>query len=180
VRVLPLWPTAPHWGLHRTNGPETGFTFRDADDYDIDGRALLYFLAFAVPKHLGGATFYVVASHDADGNPLRGAASYRLTVPAKVPARDYWAVTVYNLQTAALVRDAPNPGLDSFADLATNPDGSVDITLQAAPPETDQANWAAIPPDDRPFFLIFRFYGPTPALRDGTWALNDIIRQAAT
>lgn len=50
-----------------------------------------------------------------------------------------------------------------------NPDGSLDLLLQADPPAAGQAvNW--LPVDrDRPFQLALRRYRPRAAAPDGRW-----------
>lgn len=174
--VIPWWDDRT-WGLHHTIGPETGFTFRTDRTYDVYGRGLVFFLGFAIPKQLGSATFYLTAAHSGDGAPLDGSHSYRLHVPADVPAQQYWALTVYDLETSGFLSDAPKCSVDSFADLKTNADGSVDLTLSSTPPADDAAaaNWVYVTPG-KAFFVIFRFYGPEPAMRDGSWKLDDLQR----
>jgi hypothetical protein len=105
----PWWP-GTQWKLSETVGMTTGFSFLTDDALYIDNRGMIFFLAFAVPKKLGGATFYVVGGHDSQGQALAGEKTYRLHVPPNVPAKQYWAVTVYDLDTACLIRDMPSPG----------------------------------------------------------------------
>jgi Protein of unknown function (DUF1214) len=84
--------------------------------------------AFALTKKLGGATFYIEDGHDSHGQPLSGENAYRLHVPPDVPAKQYWPVTVYDLDTACLIRDMPSPGLDSYNQkMHRNGGESVDI-----------------------------------------------------
>ena len=172
--LIPWWDDRL-WGLHHTIGPETQFTFRTENTYDLYGRGFVYFFGFAIPKHLGDATFYLTAAQSSDAAALDGSRSYTLNVPANVPARQYWALTVYDLETAGFIADAPKCSIDSFADLVTNADGSVDLQLNSTPPadEADSANWVYIGPGKR-FFVVFRFYGPEPAMRDGSWRLGDL------
>jgi len=59
--------------------------------------------------------------------------------------------------------------------LAMNADGSVDIYFGPTAPSGLEANWLPTDPDRR-FFLLFRFYGPEPAVTDGSFELNDIER----
>ena len=74
---------------------------------------MVFFLAFALPMRLSAATFYVAGASDSKRQILQGEHNYRLNVPANVPARQYWAITAYALDTAALIRDMPRPRLDS-------------------------------------------------------------------
>ncbi|WP_241178186.1 DUF1214 domain-containing protein [Mycolicibacterium nivoides] len=111
---------------------------------------------------------------DADGQSLDGAATYRLRVPADPPVSLYWSATVYDRATHALIRDLPYGSRSSHRpDLVTNPDGSVDIYFGPSAPEGKQSNWIPTKPDGQ-FEVLFRLYGPKPALFDKTWALPDI------
>ena len=57
-----------------------------------------------------------------------GGKSYRVTVPANAPVKQYWSATVYDRATHALIRDLPRAGRSSQnPDLKKNTDGSVDI-----------------------------------------------------
>ncbi|HEX4862331.1 MAG TPA: DUF1254 domain-containing protein, partial [Rhizomicrobium sp.] len=106
AKVRPWWPGS-RWGMSIEVGPKTSFTFSLPDRLDIDERANMFFLACAPPMKLGAATFYLGAFADAGGEVLDGGANYRLHVPPDVPARQYWAATVYDLETAAFIREAP-------------------------------------------------------------------------
>jgi hypothetical protein len=59
--------------------------------------------------------------------------------------------------------------------LRSNADGSVDLHFGPTAPEGWDDNWIPTDPDGS-FEVIFRFYGPTPALFDHTWQLHDMHR----
>lgn len=127
-------------------------------------------------KNYGTATFYLDLAETPDGEWLDGGSNYKLVVPPKVPASDFWSVVAYDLESAAWIRDMPKVGIDSNRpDLAKNEDGSADIYFGPEAPAGKEANW--IPTvKDRRFFLLFRFYGPELAAFDGSFKLNDIER----
>ncbi|HEV7734316.1 MAG TPA: DUF1254 domain-containing protein [Candidatus Binatia bacterium] len=169
----PWWPGS-QWKLPESVGAKTGFRFQTDDALFVDERGLIFFLAFAVPKKLGAATFYLVGGSDAAGQPLQGRRSYRLHVPAGVPAKQYWAVTVYDLDTACFIRDLPRPGLDSYDQtMRRNPDGSVDVYFGPTAPAGQEANWVPTVAGAA-WFSLFRFYGPEKPLFEKTWRLPDI------
>jgi hypothetical protein len=169
----PWWPNST-WKLPESVGPKTGFTFQTDDALYIDNRGMIFFLAFAAPKKLGAATFYLVGSNDPDGHVLEGQNAYRLHVPANVPAKQYWAVTAYDLDTACLIRDMASPGLDSYNQkMRRNADGSVDIYFAPKPPAGQENNWVPTAPG-KPWFTFFRLYGPDKALFDKSWKMPDI------
>ena len=105
---------------------------------------------------------------------MEGGKSYRLHVPPNVPVQQYWSVTVYDRETHALVRNMSRASRASnSSDVQKNADGSVDLWFGPTAPAGKEANW--VPTDaNRPFELMFRLYGPTPALVEQTWTLPDV------
>ncbi len=162
-----------NWRWPSTVGAKTGFTFLTERGLDVADRGLTYFLACAPPAKLGKATAYLGAYVDADGRVLAGERTYRLHVPSHVPAKQFWAATVYDASTAAFMRRSPRVELNSYADLEKNPDGSIDLYFGPKPPEGKERNWAYTERGEA-WFLFFRFYGPTEALFGGSWQLPDL------
>jgi hypothetical protein len=175
-----------HWAVPASpevvRGMQTGFA--DVGSYPVDDRGLLYSFIYFSAKHLGQGQFYVMTIADRDGKPLDGDQTYRLRVPADPPVSLYWSATVYDRATHALIRDLPYASRASHRpDLISNPDGSVDIYIgPSAPPhgssrerssERNEANWIPTTPGGR-FEVLFRLYGPKPALFDKTWQLPDL------
>ncbi|MBN3510406.1 DUF1254 domain-containing protein [Mycolicibacterium septicum] len=172
----PPYFSGSHWAVPASpevvQGMQSGFA--DPASYPVDGRGLLYSFVYFSAKHLGQGQFYVMTIVDADGQSLDGAATYRLRVPADPPVSLYWSATVYDRATHALIRDLPYGSRSSHRpDLMPNPDGSVDIYFGPSAPEGKQSNWIPTKPDGR-FEVLFRLYGPKPALFDKSWALPDI------
>jgi hypothetical protein len=95
-------------------------------------------------------------------------------VPPNAPVKDYWSLTAYDRQLHTVIKGMPHASRSSqIPDLQKNPDGSVDIYIGPKPPEGKRANWLPTDPLRR-FDLMFRFYGPTPALLDKSWKLPDV------
>lgn len=65
-----------------------------ADSYPTGNRGLLYTVGFFSAKHIGESQYYLMQIVDKDGNPLDGNSSYKLNVPANVPVKQYWSMTV--------------------------------------------------------------------------------------
>ena len=153
---------------------QTAFSFERPNYLDVDARGIGYFSFYAPPKNLGAATFYVGTFQDANGDLLRGETSYKLHVPPNVPAQQFWALTLYDLETCAFLRDMPRPGIDSYDEkMQRNADGSVDIYIGPNPPAGKEANWIQTA-SDHSWFPFFRFYGPEKPLFEKTWKLPDI------
>ena len=111
---------------------------------------------------------------DRDRQPFHGASTYRLTVPANAPVKQYWSATVYDRATHAFVRDLPRSSRSSQSpDLQVNADGAVDVYFGPAAPANREANWVPTSPAGG-FEVLVRFYGPEKSLFDKTWRLPDI------
>jgi hypothetical protein len=153
---------------------ETDFSYEFPNYFDYHARGALYYAVITSVKNYGTATFYLDLAETADGKWLDGSGNYKLVVPPKVPARDFWAVTAYDLLTASYIREVSKGSVDSNqADLKKNSDGSVDVYFGPEAPVGKEANWIPTQPDRR-FFLLFRFYGPEKGIFDGSFELNDI------
>src|SRR5262249_55639922 len=101
-----FWPSSS-WRTPSSVGARTGFTFVTGSGLDVDARAETFFMACAPPKVLGKASMYLGAYVDSAGQPLSGDGSYRFRLPADVPAEQFWALTVYDAETCAFIRNSP-------------------------------------------------------------------------
>jgi len=155
---------------------ETEFGYTYPTFVDLDTRAALYYGIFSSVERLGAATFYFVSAKDTAGAWLDGSEDYKLTVPADVPAKQFWSAVVHDVETAAWFTDLPinKEGIASFTEgLEKNQDGSVDVYFGPKAPKGKETNWLPTVPGKK-FFLIFRFYGPEPSLFNKSWKLNDV------
>lgn len=154
---------------------EDGFVFDEGDTLLIDERGSLFHWATFVPRRLGKATAYVISMRDAKGKLLSGKQAYRLRVPAKVPARDFWSVIAYSKKTKAFIyNDIDRVGLSSYdkKSLKMNDDGSVEIYFGVTAPKGLESNW--IPTAGEDFFLLFRLYGPEEPFFRKSFKLKDV------
>ena len=99
-------------------------------------------MAYFSAKHLGTGQYYLMTIKDANSNSFEGSKLYRLHLPADVPVKLYWSVTIYDSETHALIKDMPyfsrastTPGLQK------NSDGSVDVYFGGKAPEGKESNW---------------------------------------
>jgi hypothetical protein len=156
-------------------------SFANPDTYPVDGRGLTYSYAFFSPKHPGAGQFYLMAIKDKQGGVLDGCNTYRLTVPANAPVKQYWSATAYDRATHGFIRNMKWLSCSSQTqNLMKNADGSVDVYFGSKAPAGNDSNW--VPTDaNGKFEVIFRLYGPEKALFDKTWKLPDIQKiQSAT
>ena len=174
--MVPLWKGKSHWQVWNfaEGQPEAGFPYETENEILVDDRAGgSYFWITYLPKYLGGGTFYLTGIRDDEGDLLNGTDTYTLNVPADTPAKDFWSVIVYSMQTKGFVNGASRVGLSSRdADfMVPNEDGSYDIYFSAVAPEGFESNWI---PTGEDFFLLFRLYGPESSDFYKSWVLGDI------
>jgi hypothetical protein len=91
------------------------------------------------------------------------------------PAKNFWAVDVYDTQTRSLTQIPSTiwPALpSSTGQLQANPDGSYDLYFGPTAPEGKESNWVQTLPG-KSWFVLFRLYGPLQPWFDQAWKLNE-------
>jgi hypothetical protein len=155
----------------------------DADDPSafwnlLDERASWFYEAVGAgpnmaPKRPGPSSAYLGVYKDKAGRWLDGGTSYRLRVPPHPPIKLFWSVTVYDVDTRALILNEQKiADRSSRMDLRKNDDGSVDIYCGPKAPGGFEKNWIPTVPGKN-WFAYFRFYQPTEAYFDRSWPLPD-------
>jgi len=154
----------------------TEFKWETPNYFGVDARAIALSQYFCPTAKLGTGSFYFGAFHDSKGRPLEGESTYRLHVPANVPVREFWSITVYSLETSSFFRNSTRLTLGSLdKELRKNSDGSVDIYIGPKPPPGQVSNWLYTPAGEK-WFPWFRAYGPEKAIMDKSWRLPDLER----
>jgi len=164
------------WALPMTpeliKGLQTQFSEPDA--YPVDGRGVIYTMAFFSPKRSGAGSFYLMTIKDKTGKSFDGGNAYRLQVPANAPVRQFWSATAYDRASHGLIRDLPWSSRSSLTPgLQKNADGSVEVYFGPKALAGKESNWVPTK-TGRQFEVLFRFYGPEKLLFDKTWKLPDI------
>ena len=117
---------------------------------------------------------YIGIQKDKDGKWLQGGDDYTLRVPPNAPAKQFWALTLYDTETRSFIETSHDiAGLDSRQDLIKNADGSVDLYMGPVAPAGKERNWIPTAPG-RGWFAYFRLYAPTEPYFDRTWSLPDL------
>ena len=171
------WPDR-HWQNILTPDRNGRFTFTDEKIIAIDKRAEFYFLATFAPSHLyeKPAALFLYTFVDKEGRPIAAGRSYSLTIPARVPIRNFWSLIIYDADTMTFIYTKENrQGLSSFdlKKLKQNPDGSVTLYFGPRPPAGKKTNW--IPTADKRPFPVLRFYGPEKPFLDKSWKMPDVV-----
>jgi hypothetical protein len=157
-------------------GVTTLFKWEVPHFFDVDARGIALASFFGPTASLGKGSFYLGTFVDASGQPLQGENTYRLRVSANAPVREFWALTVYDKETAALFRESTRLTVGSLdKDLRKNADGSVDLYIGPKAPAGEEANWLYTPAG-KGWWPWFRLYGPEQVFFDKTWKLPDIER----
>jgi hypothetical protein len=167
-----------HWALPGSRELLEGQAtfFAKPDVYPVDVRGVTFSYAYFTPKHLGTGSSYLLTIADKDGRLLDGGRTYRLTVPANAPVRQYWSATAYDRATHAPIRNTRWPSRSSLTPgLEKNADGAVEVYFGPKAPADKESNWVPTSGDGG-FEVLFRFYGPETPLFDKTWVLPDIER----
>jgi len=169
------WWTESQWGVPTPPiTMPTAFHWEVPNYFDVDSRAIALSQYFCPTAKLGTGSFYFATFHDHSGSPLEGGNNYRLHVPAEVPVREFWSVTVYSLETSSFFLHATRLTLGSLdKELQKNADGTVDVYFGPKPPAGQESNWLYTQPGQK-WFPWFRVYGPEKAIFDKSWKLPDI------
>ncbi|MDQ8035862.1 MAG: DUF1254 domain-containing protein [Pedobacter sp.] len=152
------------------------FTFVYDDKIDLINRAAEYFWCTYMPKELSDtpATQYMMAMADKNGKLLEAGKLYKIDVPANMPVKQFWALTVYNRATMSFIySDSGRTTLSSYdiGKMKKNADGGVTIYVGPKAPAGLESNW--IPTTGLRPLPAMRFYGGTQALFDKSFKLPD-------
>jgi hypothetical protein len=156
------------------------YQFSPGGVLNLDTRSLLFYIgegsspAMTV-KMVGIGSQYAWTEHDAQGDYLDGGKTYRLHLPAGIPAKDFWSVIVYDPQTRSMLQtDQQFPSLSSQKEgILVNPDTSVDVYFGPEPPPGKEANWVQTIPG-KGWWVGLRLYGPLEPWFDQTWRPGEI------
>tara|TARA_R100000027_G_scaffold7932_3_gene5976 strand:+ start:1374 stop:2921 length:1548 start_codon:yes stop_codon:yes gene_type:complete len=146
----------------------------------LDARTYYFYQATVntpamVLKMVGKGSQYAVNYTDKEGEYLDGSKHYQLTIPANVPAANFWSVVVYDPQTRSeLQTSQPFPSRNNKRDnLVENEDGSVTLYFGPTAPEGKESNWIQSVPN-KGWFTILRLYGPLDPWFNKTWRPGEI------
>jgi hypothetical protein len=153
--------------------------FADGAERMLDARTLFHYYATGITPAMansapGTGSAYVLAARDSRGRYFDGGKTYKITLPAPVPAAQFWSFTVYDNQTRSLLEtDQKLAGIDSNQPgMKKNADGSVTIWFSPTVPAGQGANWVQTR-RGKGWNTLLRLYGPLQAWFDKTWKPGD-------
>ena len=173
--------TTPILGAYNQGGADIDveFLWRSGTFRDLDARINFFTNYYSLSPGMlskvpGQGAAYLVGFKDSDGRLYSGDKSYRVRLPAGVPAANFWSLTLYDALTASgLDNGRPFPSLGSRDLPAANADGSFDLYLGPAAPPDKEKNWLRTVPG-KGYFVILRLYGPTEPFLNQTWRPGDL------
>src|SRR5262249_55673828 len=132
----------------------------------LDSRAMFHYFATVITPamaaaNVGAGSAYAYTAEDSAGAWLDGGKAYRLTLPANIPAKNFWSVDLYDCQTRSLLETHnPYPSVMSLTpEVTANDDGTSDVWFGPTAPPGKEANWIETVPG-KAWFTILRLYGP--------------------
>ena len=156
------------------------FNGKDGKTMNSDARVMFHYPFTAVTPAMavskaGVGSDYGIAYVDSKKQPLDGSKTYKVNIPANPPAKDFWALTMYDNQTRSQLQTSqafPTVGSQSEG-LKQNDDGSYDIYFAPKAPEGFENNWLETIPD-KGWFVALRMYGPLDPWIEKTWRPSEI------
>jgi len=156
------------------------FNGKDGMTMNSDARVMFYYPytvvtpAMAVSK-AGAGSDYGIAYVDSKKMPFDGSKTYKLHLPPNPPAKDFWAVTIYDPQTRSQLQTSrPLPTVGSQTKgLEANKDGSYDLYFAPKAPKGFENNWLETIPG-KGFFVALRMYGPEQPWIDQVWRPGEV------
>ncbi len=188
ARANTVYPRDPGQRVYKDTDSEWVMAFADKNTYFLvdgarrmDSRLWMHYNAVVVTPAMaltrpGAGSDYLIAGLDSKHQALDGGKSYKLHVPANVPVKDNWSVTIYDTQTRSMLQtDQKFAGINSLGKgLKQNADGSYDVIFAPKLPEgVDERNWIQSIPE-KSWFIIFRAYGPLQPWLDKSWRPGEL------
>jgi hypothetical protein len=155
------------------------YEFLEAGARLLNARTAFHYYATGITPTMaeakpGTGSAYAYAARDAKGDYLDGGKTYKITLPAPVPAAAFWSFVVYDSQTRSLLEtDQRAAGIDSLNPaMKANEDGSYTIWFSPQAPEGQEGNWVQTRPG-KSWNAILRLYSPEAPWFDKTWRPGD-------
>jgi hypothetical protein len=176
-----LYPDSA-WGTGFVGGNYQWLKNEGRGGIDLDARTMFFYQATVntpamVLKMIGNGSQYAIATADDQGEYLDGSKSYKLNIPANVPAKEFWSIVIYDPQTRSeLQTGQPFPSKNNRRDkLIENADGSVDLYFAPTAPEGKESNWIQTVPG-KGWYPMLRLYGPLQPWFDKSWRPGEVER----
>jgi len=130
-----------------------------------------------VMRYINNGSKYPYAIKDSNGEFINGSNTYKIHLPAGIPAKAFWAITLYNISDGTMhATDVSIPGVNGYEDIAKNADGSIDIYIgPTKPKDVEESNYIKSV-EDRAVLVGLRLYGSSVEFFDQTWIPDDVVK----
>jgi hypothetical protein len=185
-----------HWlnslfvGGYEFMTPPPEITKEGVKQYPSDGarklnsRTWMFYLATVITPAMcmrleNVGSQYLFAALDDKDLPFDGGKSYKVTLPAKIPAARFWSLNVYDNQSRSLLetpQSYPRAGSQSYPSPAAkaNPDGSTTVYFSPTQPKgVERGNWIQTTPG-KGWCVLLRLYSPLKPFFDKSWRAGEI------
>jgi|SRR5664280_578597 hypothetical protein len=133
---------------------------------------------FPGPVNTPEEAMYWWTNSDGTRHALSGEHNYIMHFPAGglPPNKAFWSVTMGDAQNHFVANPLNRYSVSDRTDLAQNPDGSVDVSIQKAVPAGHASNWLPAPAGK--FILWLRVYIPGEAILHGEYTVPPVVEVA--
>jgi len=130
-----------------------------------------------VMRYINNGSKYPYAIKDSNGEFINGSNTYKIHLPAGIPAKAFWAITLYNISDGTMhATDVSIPGVNGYEDIAKNADGSIDIYIgPTKPKDVEESNYIKSV-EDRAVLVGLRLYGSSVEFFDQTWRPDNVVK----
>ncbi|MCP4383029.1 MAG: DUF1254 domain-containing protein [Hyphomicrobiales bacterium] len=146
----------------------------------LDDRTYFFYMATGITPAMtappvGSGSVYAMTARDLDSAYLDGSKTYRVDMPAPIPAKNFWSFMVYSGQTRSILEtDQKSGGIDSKSpDIVANEDGGYTVWFGPEAPEGKEGNWVQTMPG-KSFNVMLRLYGPLEPWFEKSWKPGDL------
>jgi hypothetical protein len=131
---------------------------------------------FPGPINLPEEAMYWRTQADGAGRALSGGHDYVVHFPpgGLPPNHAFWSLTMADAKERFVANPLHRYAVGDRSGLEANPDGSVDVYIQAAAPAGHESNWLPAPAGS--FKLWLRAYVPGAAALDGTYLPPPVVQ----
>lgn len=157
------------------------FNGENGKTMNSDARVMFHYPYTAVTPAMavtipGVGSDYAIAFVDENKRPMDGSKTYKIHIPVNPPAKDFWALTLYDPQTRSMLQtDQVFPTVGSQDEgMVQNEDGSYDIYFGPEAPQGYENNWLQTIAG-KSWFVILRLYGPLEPWIEKKWKPSEIM-----
>jgi len=150
----------------------------------LDARSAFFYAATGVTPAMvmrlpDVGSQYLFGILDSSGEPFDGSKTYKVSLPAGIPAQRFWSLTLYDNQSRSMLQTGqpyPRAGSQSYPSPAAEADGDGKTTVYFAPSKpagVKDGNWIQTLPG-KGWFVILRLYSPLESFFNKTWRPSEI------